>query len=247
MSIDPFAGASEDAPVLVVVLNNLEDFHRAQAEGWYRIPLVHAPPRIGADYLAFYQTAAFPPEDRWCVRWVAPLLGYRLATRRELIPSQPEHPRADARYYRVALGKLLPLPRRVPSRRLRRITFIQTIMKSLCEAEEINDLWQHTPAQNRLWQALQQAGLAQDAEHAYPLDDDLDYTADVAVFSGQTRFAITLAGPRDNHRVAEVQDIDYLLARGGWRALSVDPSELASIHACIHTLQSSRIGQPEKD
>ncbi|RIK36443.1 MAG: hypothetical protein DCC55_27325, partial [Chloroflexi bacterium] len=45
--------------VLVVVVNNAEDLRRAAAEGWYRIPQRRAPRRIGADYLAFYQTGAF--------------------------------------------------------------------------------------------------------------------------------------------------------------------------------------------
>ena len=42
--------------VLVAVLNNAEDLRHAAAEGWYRVPQRTAPPRVGADYLAFYQT-----------------------------------------------------------------------------------------------------------------------------------------------------------------------------------------------
>lgn len=147
-------------------MNSAEDLQRAQTQGWYRIPLVHAPPRIGADFLAFYQTGAFPPEDRWRVRWVAPVLGYRLATRRELIPDQSEHPRADTHYYRIALGPLVALPHPISSRRLRRITFIQTTVGLLCEATEINDLWLRMPGQERMWQALRHAGLADETELA---------------------------------------------------------------------------------
>ena len=58
----------DDSPVLVVVVNDPADLARARDEGWYRIPLDRAPRRIAADYLAFYQTGAFPPEERWAVQ-----------------------------------------------------------------------------------------------------------------------------------------------------------------------------------
>src|SRR5512139_856696 len=96
----------DDSPVLVVVVNDPADLARARDEGWYRIPLARAPQRVAADYLAFYQTGAFPPDERWQVQHLAPVSGYYLATRRELIPDEPDHPRADALYYRVALGPL---------------------------------------------------------------------------------------------------------------------------------------------
>ena len=63
-----------------MVVNDPADLARAHDEGWYRIPLDRAPRRIAADYLAFYQTGAFPPEERWAVRWLAPVQEYRLAT-----------------------------------------------------------------------------------------------------------------------------------------------------------------------
>ena len=50
--------------VLVAVLNNVDDLRRAASEGWYRIPQRRAPRRIGADYLAFYQTGAFAERRR---------------------------------------------------------------------------------------------------------------------------------------------------------------------------------------
>jgi len=48
--------------VLVAVVNNRADLRRAASEGWYRIPQRRAPRRVGADYLAFYQTGAFESE-----------------------------------------------------------------------------------------------------------------------------------------------------------------------------------------
>lgn len=234
--------APADAPVLVAVVNDPADLRRAHQEGWYRIPLAHAPPRLGADFLAFYQTAAFPPEERWAVRWVAAVRGYRLTTRRELIPEQGDHPRADHRYYRVDLGPLWQLPRPIPSRRLRRVTFIRTTAGRLLAAAEINDLWLQSGGRERLWQAVRQAGLADAVEREYPLADDLPYSADFAVFGEGERVAVIIADDgRDlDGCICERAALDYPLAQGRWRALFIDPSGPGWIDACLKSIREIR-------
>jgi hypothetical protein len=131
----------EDYPTLVAVINNPRDMEIARTEGWYRIPVKHAPQRLGADYLAFYQTGAFGEGERWRVNFYAPVRRVRRVRRRDLLPDEPDHPRADDEYYKFELGPLARLPRPIPSRRLRRITFIPTTLKRLLSAQEINDLW----------------------------------------------------------------------------------------------------------
>lgn len=218
--------APDDSPVLVVLVNDPAELARAQGEHWYRIPLDRAPRRIAADYLAFYQSGAFPPEERWRVRWCAPVLGYRIATRRELIPAEPEHPRADHRYYQVRVGALEPLPRPVPSRRLRRITFIPTTLARLMQAKEINDLWIKSSAQEKLWAALKQADL--EAERQYALHDELPQcVADFAVFCRDGRVAILVTDePRAEGELRETPPPDYLLAADEWTVMRVTMAEL---------------------
>jgi hypothetical protein len=149
----PVAADSAEARVLVVVVPSLEDWQRITSQRWYRIPLRRAPQRIGAEYLAFYHTQASGPL-RWSIRFYAPIQGYRLATRRELIPEEPEHPRADERYYRIALGPIQALPNPIPSQHLRRVTFILTTLARLLQAEEIRDLWQRESRPDDLRRAL---------------------------------------------------------------------------------------------
>lgn len=149
----PVAPDAAEARVLVVVVPSLEDWERVVSQGWYRIPLRRAPRRIGAEYLAFYHTQA-GGALRWSVRYYAPITGYSLATRQELILSEPDHPRANERYYRVAVGPLQALERPIPSLKLRRITFILTTLARLLDAREINDLWQRETQQERLQRAL---------------------------------------------------------------------------------------------
>lgn len=132
-----------DAPVLVCVVTRVADFERIRA-GWYRVPLDRVRVALTASHLAFYQTAAFGAE-RWSVRYLAAVRAVGLAYRYELIPDEPHHPRATARYYRFTLGRLLRLPVAVPSRRLRRVTFIPTTFGQLLTARDIVDLWQPSP------------------------------------------------------------------------------------------------------
>lgn len=152
---EEWAGVEEEDGdrVLVVVMNNPRDFEIARDEGWYRIPVERAPDMVAADYLAFYLTKVFGPE-RWSIPYIAPVRRYRLARRRELLPEEGDHPRADAWYYKVEIGPLRRLPHPIPSRRLRRVTFIPTTLRRLLEAEEINDLWLGPTAQEQLYKAL---------------------------------------------------------------------------------------------
>ncbi len=103
-------------------------------------------------------------------------------------------------------------------------------------------MWLRTPAQERLWRALQEAGLADQVEHEYPLVDDLPYTADFAVFSEAERVALIVV---DSHKdlddcIRERAGLDYPLARGGWRAIFVDASDLRSVLSCLTALRALR-------
>ncbi len=143
---------------LVVLVNNPADWRRVTDEGWYRIPLRHAPQPVAVSFLAFYLSQAFG-SDAYQVRFYAPVLRYQTLTRRELIPEQPAHPRATERYYRIDVGQLNELERPVPSRRLRRITFIPTTLGRLQEADEINDLWIGDDVEDILWSLFRDAGI----------------------------------------------------------------------------------------
>lgn len=141
--------------VLVAVVNNTDDLRRVAAEGWYRIPQRRAPRRIGADYLAFYQTGAFRGEEEaQTVTYYAPTRRYRLLTRRELLPAEPDHPRADDYYFRIEVGPLQRLDNPLPSASLRRITFIHTTLDRLLHSTDIKELFIKEDPFDAFWQTL---------------------------------------------------------------------------------------------
>lgn len=145
-----------DDRVLVAVVNNKEDWRRVQEEGWYRLPVKHAPegtPHF--DYLAFYFTSAFG-SDKWAIHYYAPVVGHELLTRRDLIPSEPDHKRAGDWYYKLELG---PLQYKLPpivSSNWRRITFIVTTGDRFEAAEDIKELYADYSATGHLFVTLKE-------------------------------------------------------------------------------------------
>lgn len=148
-----------DTPVLIAVLNNRADWQRICEEGWYRIPVKHAPRRMAADVLAWYQTRAFG-EQGGQVRWYAPIDRYTITTRRELLPAEADHPRAAERYWRIEVGPLAELPRPIPAMRFRRVAFIPTRWERLLTAHSLTDLWMGDQALAELCHALEAEGFS---------------------------------------------------------------------------------------
>src|SRR5512136_3475010 len=97
-----------ESSVLIAVMNHASDLERARDEHWYRIPVRSAPKFFPPDYVAFYFTKPFGA-DAFSVRWYAQVRGHELVARRELLPDEARHPRADEPYYKLQLGPLLEL------------------------------------------------------------------------------------------------------------------------------------------
>jgi len=128
-----------DTPVLVAVMNNRQDLRRAQEEGWYRIPLGRAPSPLGAHYLALYLTGVFGAEGQ-AVRYWAEIERCEVRARKELLPQEARHPRADQPYLCLRLGPLQTLERPVRAGGWRRLAFIPTTWGRLREAHEVREL-----------------------------------------------------------------------------------------------------------
>ena len=165
--------------VLVTLLPSPRDFEIARLLGWYRIPLRSAPKVIAVDYLAFYQTAAFGPEEGGRIRCVAPVRGHELATRLELLRDEPDHPHAQREYYKIELGPLEPLPHPIVAETWRRLTFLYTTGEYLLRARTLHDLVLQSDERQFMWASLRER-LARGQEYrTQPDDAPLDLPAEV--------------------------------------------------------------------
>jgi hypothetical protein len=189
--------------VLVAVLKDKRDLEIARVLGWYRIPFKSAPKTVAVDYLAFYQTAKFG-DEKWSINYVAPVRGHELTTRAQLMRTQPDHPRADETYFKIQIGTLEHLPRAIPSRAWRRITFLYTTGEKLLEATELNDLIVQSPERERLWQALRDRGLAAERQYERQPGGDID----LALLCALGQLGINIGTP--SKHVKERPDWAYL-------------------------------------
>jgi hypothetical protein len=189
--------------VLVAVVNNADDLRRAASEGWYRIPQRRAPQRIAADYLAFYQTGAFKdaPEAH-SISFFAATRRYRLLTRRELLPEEPEHPRAGDYYYRIELGPFQRLDPVLPAAALRRVTFIHTTLERLLHAQDVRDLFIQDDPFLKLWHALR-------ANRLRPLKNRLvdGHPVDIALRARGGNLGIVCGDPSQGATLAQERRI----------------------------------------
>ena len=179
-------------PVLVAVVNNRADFVRARNEHWYRIPVKRAPQRIAAEYLALYQTGKFGKQGRR-IAFYAPILRYHVVSRTELLPHEPDHPRAQEQYFKLELGELIALPRPIGNARQPRLTFITTTLDRLLNAEDVGDLWLRGAARQKLYAAVRERGLA--VECWYPVDMGDRPEADLALFGPHGRIHLYIEEP----------------------------------------------------
>jgi hypothetical protein len=177
--------------ILVAIMNLPRDLALARDQGWYRLPQRRAPKGIHAEYLAFYFGRAFG-EQKWAIHYYARKLGHELLRRRNLLPDEPDHPRADHLYYKVQLGPLLQLERPIVSLRWRRISFIHTTWDRFADASEINDLYvEGEPYVDRLYYALREAGITPE-RHYQIRDKGVKYEVDMAIpcYSGTVTVVI---------------------------------------------------------
>lgn len=145
--------------VLVSVINRRRDLVYARDQHWYRIPQHRMPRGVTAEYIAFFLSRSFG-ERNGAVHYYAERRGLELATRRDLIPTEADHARADEVYYRVALGSLQTKDPPVMNETKRPITFIYTTWDRFVNARKIADLYSDDDIfVDRLFYALHDHGL----------------------------------------------------------------------------------------
>lgn len=141
--------------VLVAIMNKPLDFAILREKLWYRIPASSVekwlkgkwPPQ----WLAFYQTKEFK-QDAYAVNYYGQVIEIRKVFRWQLFPNEPHDERSRREYYQILLSSLERLPQPIISHRRRRIVFIPSTWEKFIAAVEINDLYNESGLENRLWE-----------------------------------------------------------------------------------------------
>jgi len=217
--------------VLVAILNNQHDFNVAYEQHWYRIPVSSVENllknRWPPQWLALYQTKTFG-QEAYAVNYYAQVLHIREVYRQQLFPGEPHNPKSNRRYHQLFLTPLQRLPKPIFSRRSRRIVFIPTTAEKFFNAVEINDLYDESPLEDKLWAEFkrlqiyaERQELVETNEHNYMLDfaircvkGNIDVETD-----GDTYHANPEKAAEDNLRNNDLE-------AAGWKVLRFNTSQI---------------------
>lgn len=129
--------------VLVGVVNRKADIEKLKTEHWYRIPVARGPKRVHAEYIAFYlsQRILADQQLKGGIYYFARRTGSELVSRRDLLPEEANHPRADAQYHKLQFAKLQRKSPPILNPTNRPVSFIYTTWDRFEKARVIADLY----------------------------------------------------------------------------------------------------------
>lgn len=146
--------------VLVGVIKRKRDLNTARNAHWYRIPQNQMPRGIHAEYVAFFLSGKVFKEQSGGIHYFAHRAGLELAYRRDLLPDEPNHPRANQAYYKIQLDELVEKVPPVLNPSRRPISFIYTTWDRFVHAQEIKDLYSQADYfVDRIYHALHNRGI----------------------------------------------------------------------------------------
>lgn len=151
-----------DDRVLVGVINRKRDLECASRERWYRIPQARMPRGVNAEYIALFFSRAFK-EKNGGIYCYAERTGLELAYRKDLLPQEADHARANDVYYKVQLGELHDKQPPILNVTRRTIGFIYTTWDRFVRARTISDLYSESDYfVDRIYHALRNRGIHSD-------------------------------------------------------------------------------------
>jgi very-short-patch-repair endonuclease len=187
---------SAKGEVLIAILNKQLDFAIAREQQSYRIPIGSAEKWLGKrwppKWIAFYHTKVFG-SLAFGIHYYARILNIRQAYRWQLFPNEPQGERSNRRYYQLMLEPLRPLPQPILSRRWRRIVFIPTTWDKFTYAAEINDLYDESPLEDRLWAEFKRLKIQAERQEFIRLNDT-DYALDFAIYCAKGNIDVETDG-----------------------------------------------------
>ena len=226
--------------VLVGVIKDKRDLGVLLAKKWYRIPVSHAP-RRKFKYLAFYQPAGFARQGKQ-ILYYARVLSQRMARRRDLLPDEPNHPRANDQYLLFRAGKVRKLPRPIQNTIPRRIYFGFTTLDRLRKSQNILELYDVTPTEEMLKGALRRAGIKASRQH-YVRSGGERYYVDFAIFCRYGAIVIECDNTKA-HSGARQKENDRrknrALRRVGWTVIRLPEEDmLRDLEGCVQRIKTA--------
>ncbi len=210
--------------VLVVLLPKISALDTLKSELWYHIPVEKAPNRWPPKVLAFYQGKVFGVEEAYKIRYSGEVSQIDIVPRKELFPDDYKNlHKAEKLYYRLQVGKLKERETPIVSYRPRRLSFIPTTFEKFQLAEQINDLFDGSKLEDRLWAEFKYINILAERQWKLKIQEHA-YYLDFAVFCKNGKLAIETDG-YTTHYESSLQ-IDY----DTWRQNEIEIDDWRFLH-----------------
>ena len=235
-----------DNELLVALLKQKSDFAILKEQNWYRIPVINRPKRWPPKYIAFYQPGAFK-DDAFLIRYYGEVNKIDIVTRRLLFPNEFENLKSDNEYFKISVEGINELAQPIPSRFSRRLVFISTTMDKFLCAEQINDLFDDSPLEDKLWSSMKLAKILAERQWSVKVQENY-YQLDFVLFCNDGKIDIETDGDywhskrenidKDNNRNNALTSNGWQILRFNGKQIHEDQGKycLGEIESTINTL-----------
>lgn len=232
-------------PALVGIVPRKNLWNIIQEERWYHIPVESAPKNAKlAEYLGFYFPAVFGKELRYKVNFYAKVKKVNIVKRIALFPEEKEHERTNKNYFQFHLGKIKELPKPIPSMRWRRIVHIPTSCEKLFSAEEINDLYDTSPLEEKMYLEMKKRKIWAERQ-LYVKAGGQNFCLDFGIFCHRSNIDVECDGEKYHilpEALARDRERNNQLTSLGWHILRFTGKEInRSLKNCLQTVERTII------
>ena len=231
----------QNQPALVGIIPRKNLWNIIQEERWYHIPVESAPKNAEfAEYVGFYFPDAFGEEMRYKVNFYAKVKKVSVVKRLELFPEEKEHKRAEKDYLQFHLGEIKELPKPIPSLRWRRIVHIPTSCEKLFSAEEINDLYDTSPLEEKMYLEMKKRKITTERQF-YVKAGKKNYYLDFGIFCKKGNIDLECDGERYHilpEALTKDRERNNELTSFGWHVLRFSGKEIdRTMNHCFKTIE----------
>jgi len=226
---------------IVCWLKQKSDLSILLNDGWYRIPVKTNLENLHkVKYLAFYQSWAFY-KSAYFIKHYGTIEKIKIAKRTELFPNEKLNEKSNDEYFKIKMKDMNILETPIPSKRSRRIIFINTTLEKLLSATEVNDLFNESPLEDSLWNEMKQNNIVAERQFFIRSSKNM-YCLDFAAFCKKGNLNIECDG--DSYHISKEKAVkdnrrDNYLTKKGWSILRYSTTQLNDPEECISEIRES--------
>ncbi|MDP2363050.1 MAG: DUF559 domain-containing protein, partial [Ignavibacteria bacterium] len=222
---------SNQEELLVGIVNNNKDLEIIRVQHWYRIPVINANKLLGSSWppkwIAFYQSGMIK-NNPFMIRHYAKISEIKIVARKTLFPDERHNVKSNKRYYKISFDELITLPKPILSRRWRRIVFIPTTIDKLLKAFEINDLYDGSTLEDKLWAELKQNEIEAERQELIQIENKF-YFLDFAIYCMKGKIDVETDGDMWHHNPESASKDNIRnndLASIGWNIIRFNSNQI---------------------